>query len=758
MILHRLNGCAPAPLAHYLKALGILRIVSEQLDPEARGYWEGDRFVLVSRKNECAIIDFFLNQYAPTPLVSPWNKGSGFFASDAVLRPLEASSAPRFAAIRYGVAQARRHLDELEKADQLVRAIKDETKGKKLEKAARDTLKGSPEHKRRLAEAERRFKELKADLIPNLRLTWRGPHREWMDAAMVLDVDGAASFPSLLGTGGNDGRLDFTNNYFQRLAELFDFTTPLGAPRTPCRTWVAEALFGVPARALVLGVPAGQFAPGVAGGANATSGSGDSARMNPADFVLLLEGSVLFTASSNRRWESDVSFRASAPFVSSGHSAGYASASAAEDGNRGEQWVPLWSGACTLDELRHLLAEGRAQLGSRPAKEPIDLARAVSRLGIARGIQSFQRFGYIERNGQSNFAVPLGRFAVPEQASPKLTCLDDLDAWLPRLRRQARAKEAPARLQQAERRLGDAVFGLTQHPDESSRWQTLLQRLADIEAIQVTGSGYQAGPIPRLRPEWAQVANDGSAEFRLALAFALQAQHFDRKEFTPFRGDTVRRHWVTLKNGWQYATTGSGSQQRLHVKSERVLLGRDGIDDAIRLLSRRLIEASQSGVSQVPLRAARQADASSDDLAQLVAGSVDLDRCISLARALMALDARAWARFPRTTYGPRTGDFPDDAWLAIRLATLPFKLATGVEVKFDTAILRRLEVGDASSAVTVALRKLHAAGVRTTVRAGSVAPSTARLWAAALAFPISPSTAARFLARLDPRILQETSP
>lgn len=44
-----LTGCTPEPLMNYLKALGVLRLVSEQADPEARGYWRGDRFVLESR-------------------------------------------------------------------------------------------------------------------------------------------------------------------------------------------------------------------------------------------------------------------------------------------------------------------------------------------------------------------------------------------------------------------------------------------------------------------------------------------------------------------------------------------------------------------------------------------------------------------------------------------------------------------------------------------------------------------------------------
>jgi hypothetical protein len=42
------DGCAPVPLAHYLKALGILRLVLEQADGAARGIWQGDEIPAVS--------------------------------------------------------------------------------------------------------------------------------------------------------------------------------------------------------------------------------------------------------------------------------------------------------------------------------------------------------------------------------------------------------------------------------------------------------------------------------------------------------------------------------------------------------------------------------------------------------------------------------------------------------------------------------------------------------------------------------------
>jgi CRISPR-associated protein Csx17 len=83
---------------------------------------------------------------------------------------------------------------------------------------------------------------------------------------------------------------------------------------------------------------------------------------------------------------------------------------------------------------------------------------------------------------------------------------------------------------------------------------------------------------------------------------------------------------------------------------------------------------------------------------------------------------------------------------------LPWPLPDGRRVGVDPAILRRLASGDAATALALALRRLRAAGLRVTVRAGIVPPDTARLWAAALAFPIRRDTAERMAQRLDPTI------
>ena len=74
-----LAGCAPIPLASYLKALGVFRLVAEQKDKNTRGCWRDETFVLDTILTTEELVRFFLHEYRPSPIVSPWNGGSGFY-------------------------------------------------------------------------------------------------------------------------------------------------------------------------------------------------------------------------------------------------------------------------------------------------------------------------------------------------------------------------------------------------------------------------------------------------------------------------------------------------------------------------------------------------------------------------------------------------------------------------------------------------------------------------------------------------------
>jgi CRISPR-associated protein Csx17 len=740
--LHHLAGCTPTPLASYLKAIGILRLVAQQKDADARGFWRDEHFCLLTTLDVVALEAYFLDDYAPTPFVSPWNKGSGFYVTnDKGLAPIEGSKAPRFAAFRRGISEARMQLDSITRADEEVRRLKDQTKVKRGAKPARS--KEDPEFKKELAAAERVFKGLKADLYGPFALAWRGPHREWMDAAMVLSPEGEPSWPALLGTGGNDGRLDFTNTAMQRLGDLFDLKSGDGAAVPTAKASLRTALFGVPSAAL-LDAPVGQFLPGSAGGANGTTGPGAGSQVNPWDFVLLLEGAIAFRGQATRRLGARGDMRAAIPFAVAAQAVGYATRGKEKD-VRGEQWMPLWECPASWQDVSALFGDGRAQLGRSSARRPLDFARAIARLGVARGLTGFVRYGYLERNGQSNLAVPLGRIKVA--AHPRARLIDEIGGWLDRLQREA--DDAPARFAASVGVLSDAVFNVLAREAEPARWQSVLTAIDEVERVQASGTAFKVGPCPPLSPGWLDAAADESSEWRLALSLGSTARGY--KDGRPF--DSVRAHALPLdaKKGWSYAT---GADKRLINDPRVVMTGRDPLNDLIALVERRLVEASQRGNRTLPLVARYGAGARLDDLARFLAGEVDLERLVALGRALMAVDWRR-ARLRDTRVDSRR-DRPDEAWESLRLCALPFPVLKRV-VATEPAMFRRLASGDAAGAIEVALRRLRASGLRPPLSGGIADPTTARRWAAAFAFPIAPAVADAMADRFERPTATETA-
>jgi CRISPR-associated protein Csx17 len=743
--LHRLDGCTPAPLAHYLKALGILRLVCEQADPHARGFWRGEQFCLLSKLSRDELVDFFLYRYAPTPLVSPWNKGSGFYqANDSGLDPIRRSTAPRFETFRVAITQVDAMFSHIQRADAAVRAIKDETKAKQLSTSQRNEIRNSKVYKQRLSAAEKQFKTLKEDLIANARKQWRGQHQLWFQSAVVLDAENAPQYPALLGTGGNDGRLDFTNNFMQCLQELFEIGASEGKPQEESSAWLSAAVFGTLANGYLAKVPIGQFLPGGAGGSNSTVGADGASIVNPWDFVLAFEGTVLFRANATKSLSG--SSRAPAPFAQPMHSADFASSSSNEDSARGEQWMPLFDQPLTLRELQQIIGEGRVQSGRASAESPLDFARAIARFGTSRGISSFQRFGYIERNGQANLAVPLGRFVVPKRDRSEIRALDDLQALLRRLQRVATDTHAGARLCNSAKLVGDASFSVVGKPEDPKRWCALLEVLAELEAVQCAGASFSAGPIPPLSPAWVNQAHDGSAEFRLALALANAGNKQNEK-----RVAGVRAHFAPI-NGLRFDTIGTIDQQRLRKGPELVVQHRDAELDCINILQRRMIDRSGSGGS-LPLHGFSYF-ANSSDLALMLDGAIDLARTMRLARALCALKNPTSLRVPTVRRDAR----PDGAWMVLRLALYPDELPIlRTKVSLDSALLRLLAAGDVERAFAIALRVLRIAGVRPVVRCAYATSEQARRWAAALVFPIGMQTAQYFLETIDPPLAERHS-
>jgi CRISPR-associated protein Csx17 len=436
--------------------------------------------------------------------------------------------------------------------------------------------------------------------------------------------------------------------------------------------------------------------------------------------------------------------RAAIPFAVGAQSVGYATRGREKD-VRGEQWMPLWNSPASWQEVSALFGEGRAQLGRSSPRRPLDFARAIARLGVARGLTGFVRYGYLERNGQSNLAVPLGRLEIA--VHPRARLIDEIGGWLDRLQREA--DDAPARLSTSVGVLADAVFDVLTRDAEAARWQSVLAAINDVERVQASGTAFSVGPCPTLSAGWVNAAADDSPEWRLALSLGSAARGY--KGGRAF--DPVRAHALPLdpRKGWRYAT---GADKRLLNDPRVVMTGRDPLGDLIALVERRFVEASQRGSWTLPLVAAYGAGGRLDDLERFLEGEIDLERVVALGRALMALD---WGhvQMPRPHVRPR-GERPDEAWEALRLCALPFPVHERT-VATEPAMFRRLAAGDVPGAVEFALRRLRASGFRPPLDAAIADRASARRWAAAFAFPIDRAVVSTMARRFENLATTETA-
>lgn len=688
-----LSGCSPVPLAHYLKALGILRLVSEQKDASATGHWQRDQFVLTSSLDQEGLLKFFLEEYEPTAVMAPWNGGSGFHPKDnsKALESIQKSDAARLTHYAGSISAAQQVLLSLKLGE-----------------------KPTPEQKAQLL-------LLCRNLLPDSAL-------KWLDAAYVLTDDGA-KYPPLLGTGGNDGRLEFTNNFMQRIMEVLDVAT--GKPLAGSLPKLEASLFAAPHATPQSKAPVGQFLPGSAGGANATSGFDADSAVNPWDFILMIEGALLFASASVKRLESADSGALAYPFCVRQAGVGYASASAAdESASRAEMWMPLWTKRpVTLAELTAIFSEGRAQVGNRPARNGVDFARAVVGLGVDRGLDEFQRFGFQVRNGLSYFATPLTRIAARKNAAADL--LSDVDEWLDRYRRAASKDTAPATAQRALRQLESRILDLcVSHTPE--RLLRVFIALGQCQATAARSLKWAKEsflqPLSGLRKDWLKDNwNDGKhgTDFRLAASLASVNGKFG-KDWLPLR--------CHLEQVDSFVGKGSGSLAYRwgDVTTNNVQWSQASLPTVLNdVFARRLI------LNETPPRTRSEVWASLADIKAFVEGKTDDALLSDLLWSMSLINWRDDAKLPErdhervvppTFYSLLKGCFPP----------VLEKLPEGIlKVPVVPAIHKQAAQGNGNQAAELAVRRLRGSGYHPLLRQMSVQGEHARRSASALLFPIS---------------------
>lgn len=677
-----LKGCALEPLASYLKALGVLRLVAEQADPDARGAWRPEGFVLRSKFDEAALLEFFLHKYSPTPILAPWNGGSGFYPKDnaAALTTIEQASDERFDAYR-------------------------------------DAIRRSREVLARLALTDKPDKEVKESaLLPTLRAELTDVALEWLDAAVAL-TDHGPKYPPLLGTGGNDGRLDFTNNQMQRLVEVL-LPEPKHAEQV--RALLAGALHAEPTRGLQSGA-IGQFNPQAAGGANSGPGFSRDTLANAWDYIFTLEGALLFAAAATKRLEVGARSGLIYPFMVSAAGVGYATATSEDEhGSRNEMWLPEWNQPTTLRELKVLLSEGRAKTGERAVRTGVDFAVAISSLGVSRGVARFSRYGFHARNGLAYFATPLGRISVRRRRSVDL--LARLDPWLQQLRWKSASDTTPTSIRRAARTLEEAILDMC--TGRSDGPLDVLIALGELDQALSRSRKHEISPVPPLQREWVARCDDGSHEFELARGLAS----------TGIREHLVRVRW---SSPWNWLEQDDG----------RTVWGAAAlVPGLIATLRRQEID------SERPQRSAVQfahAPVSLAAVSSFIDGQTDDAKLERLLRGLAVVDFRG---SPSLTNESHESPSIDSTYAMLALAHRRIPKA-GVPIPRTPGLVRRIAAGDCSAATALAARRLRGSGY--SPRVERIAAPTARSLriAAALMFPLSE----RALGVLAERVLIPTA-
>ena len=532
-----LHGCRAEPLLSYLAGIGVVRLVAEQLNPDVSARWDGDHLVVIGEElDDTKLIEFFAEDYRPTPLIAPWNGRGGFQdgqerLSERIVKKAERSDSKRLGPYREAI------------------------------EIARDTWEVARGHK--LIEDGKIPNKRKAKFVELCRAMFPDDALAWLDASVVL-LDDDIAFPLILGgAGGVIGSLDASFTFLKYLDDLglLDETTGESSRKKRWqpdrRSLLRHALFRDSEVRLGRG-STGQFDPGGVGGPNSSSTGDGDALANPWSFVLGMEGAMVFASAASRRLsaESQTGARkASMPFTVAATTVGYGSASIGED-PRGELWAPLWRDGQSYREIRHFISEGRSQWGRNQARSGLDFVRAAATLGVDRSVDEFVRYLISVRHGQNVLAVPIGRFKVSNRVRPEADLLRQLDGWVGR----ARSNKAPGALTAALNGLDRAQFAVSTFGGPP-RLQMVLAALAQAEQAASRSPGYRKtqrlDPIDGLSArEWVPLLDDDSAEFRVAVGLASLSDRVSSGR--PSTAEAVSGSLATLLRPVKRAQSGLG--------------------------------------------------------------------------------------------------------------------------------------------------------------------------------------------------------
>jgi CRISPR-associated protein Csx17 len=483
-----------SPLSSYLAALGLLKVLNNQADTDAQGFWQEGAFHLETRLSLDELINFFANHYQPGPFLTPWNKpketGPSFLGGQVPLA-IKKLQGERFNTIHRVAAVA---------AEVLPRFVRDGRIGKEEKPGA--------------------FEELS-------QRANNDAYAAWLKLCAVLSRDGegklTARFPALLGGSGGYVAADFGTQFLNSLAaaKADHFRAAIAGSTDP-------GLLESAGNTLIYD-PFGR-GDGQQGYRVATNDT-QTAKANPAELILLAEGMALFEgyATTTQHDEAGQAGRQQASFTLAvvHNSSLHPSSSWLENGGSQseELWCPIWDQPCCFDDVRQALGRVALMPLPRQLQTGTDFALFASQLGRQQGLSGFARFCFPARIGQGTKIPSLIEvFSLNDGQEDRTDSLADLARFASTLRWRSRDAAVPTSHRHAAERV---VAELEVLSGGSGSFAAMLRQLVAWRRQEELLKPDQQSPRFRLRrrelpPIWFELLArelDGP-EWRLALALA----------------------------------------------------------------------------------------------------------------------------------------------------------------------------------------------------------------------------------------------
>jgi CRISPR-associated protein Csx17 len=566
-----MTNCKTEPFGSALKALGVMKIIGEQKDPDIESYWENGELRINTVLTKEEITEFFLNEYSPTPILAPWLSQSGFWPTfeSPFMESIVESGQSRFDSFRDNVVKIRSIINQIAQAEGFTQS---DLQNKKKSKDFRS-----------------RNKE---KLITMCRNQLEDSYVYWSDAAVVINADGIAKYPPINGTGGNDARLEFTHTFIEMVASMllklddehnYDISSSL----------LNNSLFGTFTDNLRTNISVGKFIPGLTGGLNQGEGIEiDNAAVNPWDLIFFMEGTTIWTSGIGKKSEATSSMPIS-PFTVK-LSSPYSSADPS-DPKSFELWFPVWKNPATLDEIKIVFREGRSDIGRMSTSTGLQFAESVNSLGVDRGIDEFLRYSLSVKNGQASFLIPLGQYKVKMEKYPELLLgldpvLSNIDFFL-----RKNNADLPPSFRKARNEIEKSVFDFTVNRDKYNAKRVIIslgrfERLLSTHISLVSKTALS--PLSGLDPKWLKAMDDKSIEMRIALAVSSITYSVTDKDARKKVG-SIRSNIEPVK-----------SDSRLEWSKEDIEFSWNGnsvYEKMVNTISRRLLIAEKDNLDNLPL-------------------------------------------------------------------------------------------------------------------------------------------------------------